>query len=136
MSIKQKFLSLGLAAAMVLGGGAAAMAAPAYAESPLNVRSGPGTNHRVIDVLRRGERVDVDHCRGNWCLVNKPGRDGWVSARYLSRGGHYRDDFYIERPRRIVRPPIFRHHHRHWRRGGPDFSACIGGRNARFCVYD
>jgi uncharacterized protein YraI len=135
MSIKQKFISLGLATAMVFGGAAAAMAATAYAESPLNVRSGPGTQYRVVDVLQRGERVEVDYCRGSWCLVNKRGRDGWVSANYLSRGGsyyyddyYYDDDFYIDRPRRIYRP-----RYRHY---GPDFSACIGGTNARFCVYD
>jgi uncharacterized protein YraI len=145
MSIKQRFLSLGLAAALVIGGSAGALAAPAYADTPLNVRAGPSASAPIVDVLRRGERVDVDYCRGSWCSISKPGPDGWVSARYLARGGgDYYDDgyyddgpIYIERPRRIIRHhrdyrrPIFRHRDR-----GPDFSACVGGRNARFCIYD
>lgn len=132
---KHKLLGLGLAAALVFGGAGAAFAAPAVVDTPLNVRSGAGTNYRVVDVARRGEIVDVDYCRGNWCRISRRGPDGWVSARYLSRGDnrfyddrYYDDDFYIERPRRV-----WRHHHRHHR---PDFSACIGGANARFCIYD
>ena len=42
--------------------------------------------------LSRGERVDVQGCRGSWCRVSKPGPDGWVSANYLDAGGYYDDD--------------------------------------------
>lgn len=139
MSIKHKILGLGLAVGLVLGGSTAALAAAAVVDTHLNVRSGAGTHFRVVDVARRGEVVDVEHCRGSWCFITRRGPDGWVSANYLSRGGdyYYDDDFfydepiYIERPRRrYVRPPVYPHYH------GPDFSACIGGKNARFCVYD
>jgi len=140
MSIKHRFAGLGLAVALVLGGSAAALAAPAVVDSPLNVRSGPGTQYRSVDVAQRGEVVDVDHCRGSWCRIERRGPDGWVSANYLSRGGGYYDDrrydepIYIERPRRrYVRPPFYPRYPRY---RGPDFSACVGGKNARFCVYD
>jgi uncharacterized protein YraI len=140
MSIKHKILGLGLAAALVLGGSVAALAATAVVETPLNVRAGAGTQFHVVDVARRGEVVNVDYCRGSWCLINRRGPDGWVSARYLSRdGGYYRDDYYdepiyIERPRRrYVRPPFYPVYPRY---RSPDFSACFGSKNARFCIYD
>jgi len=140
MSFTHKALTLGVALAALVGSTAGAFAATAYAASPLNVRSGPGPGYRIVDVLRRGEAVEVDYCQGSWCAISKPGPDGWVSANYLSRGGGYDDDFYddddyydddlyFDRPRVIRRYPIIRHY-------DPSFSACIGGPNAKFCVYD
>ena len=87
MAISRKLMASGLAALAMLATTAAASAAPAYATSNVNVRSGPGTGYRVVDALRRGERVDVQYCRGSWCFVEKSGPDGWVSANYLNRGG-------------------------------------------------
>ena len=138
MSIKHKILGLGLAAVLAIGGSTAALAVTAYVESPLNVRADASANSPVVDVLRRGERVNVEFCEGTWCAISDP--EGWVSARYLSRDGgayfeddYYDDDYYdgpiyIERPRRVY--PRYRRHVR------PDFSACVGGPNARFCVFD
>lgn len=132
MSLKRKVFTFGLALAALGATTASAFAVTAYATSPVNVRTGPGTSYAIVDTLRRGERVDIDYCRGSWCFVEKSGPDGWVSARYLSRGGYYRDDyddFYIA-PRRVYPPYPF------YRRYDPGFSACFGGPNARFCVYD
>lgn len=124
-------------------GTAAASAATAYASATVNVRAGAGTGYAVVDVLRRGEAVDIDYCRGSWCLVRKPGVDGWVSANYLSADRGY-DDRY-DRPRVVVRPPAY---YRPWRPyyrpyvrpyggfyGGPYFnsSVCAGGPNLSFC---
>ena len=65
----------------------AAYAAPGVVTSNVNVRSGPGTSYGVIDVVQRGQQVDVQQCQGSWCYIAKPGPDGWVSANYLSAGG-------------------------------------------------
>lgn len=76
-----------LAGSFLLG---PALAAAAEATTPVNVRSGPGTSYGVVDVLARGERVDITRRNGGWCFVEKSGRDGWVSCRYLrddGRGG-------------------------------------------------
>lgn len=63
------------------------VASAATATATVNVRSAP-VNGAVVDVLRPGEQVDIDRCQSNgWCFVNKPGPDGWVSARYLSNDG-------------------------------------------------
>jgi uncharacterized protein YraI len=131
-------LALGVSTALLaLGIGAtAASAATAYAASTVNVRSGAGTGYAVVDVLRRGERVEVEYCRGSWCFVQKSGPDGWVSASYLTAGRDYDDDdyydddyddyFVIERPRYRYRPfyPRFRS------------EVCWGKPNVSFCISD
>jgi uncharacterized protein YraI len=138
MSFKSVAAAFGIAASILIAGALPAAAASAYATTNVNVRSCDSTDCRVVDVLQRGERVEVDYCRGAWCAVEKRGRDGFVNANYLSRdyddddyyddGDYYDDDFYIQPrrsyPRRIIR------------RYDPDFAACVGGPNARFCVYD
>lgn len=134
MTLKLKAAAIGLAAALFAGGALPALAAPAFATANVNVRSCGSTDCRVIDLLRRGERVNIDFCRGSWCAIERRGRDGWVNANFLSRGDshfrdRHRDDFYIS-PRRPRAYPIFPRYR------GPDFSACVGGPNARFCIYD
>jgi uncharacterized protein YraI len=63
------------------------LAAAAEATTNVNVRSGPGTNYRVVDVLRRGQTADIRRQSGGWCEVAKSGPDGWVSCRYLTESG-------------------------------------------------
>jgi len=60
-----------------------AAALEASAKSAVNVRSGPGVSYSKVDVLYAGEGVEITECRGNWCHVQHPGPDGWVSGRYL-----------------------------------------------------
>ncbi|MET3924683.1 SH3 domain-containing protein [Devosia sp. 2618] len=99
MALRNKLIAGGLAALALIATTAAAMAAPAYATSNVNVRSGPGTGYAAIDTLRRGEQVDVQQCQGSWCYVIKNGPDGWVSANYLDRaGGGWQPD---------PRPPVW-----------------------------
>jgi uncharacterized protein YraI len=144
---------LGLAASVGV-----AQAAPAYATGNVNVRSGPSTGYAVVDVLRRGDRVDVERCRGSWCYVSKPGPNGWVSANYLSNydDGYERPPIIVRPPPVIVRPPVYRPPH-HWPRphwpdrhhgrhhghdrdhGWPDrdrdgASFCYNGPNGYFCL--
>ncbi len=58
----------------------------ARATATVNVRSAPGIGHSKVDVLRAGENVTINQCRGSWCYINHNGPDGWVSSRYLARG--------------------------------------------------
>ncbi|GGF13704.1 hypothetical protein GCM10011321_02090 [Youhaiella tibetensis] len=150
-ALRTKILAGGLAALALVATAGAALAAPAYATSNVNVRSGPGTGYRSVDVLTRGQPVDVQQCRGSWCFVSKPGPDGWVSANYLSSSGGY----YRPRP---PRPPVYPIHPRppfypdhgwggpNW--GGPGWghrppprprpnpgaSFCMNGPNGYFCM--
>lgn len=90
--MKKKIIATALAAITGLGFASAAVADQATAS--VNVRSGPGTQYRVVDTLYPGEDVNIETCRSNgWCLIEHYGPDGWVSARYLSNdGGDYGDD--------------------------------------------
>ena len=154
MALNKKIISAGLAALALLVTSAAASAAPAFATSNVNVRSGPGTGYRTIDSLRRGERVDVQYCEGSWCFVEKAGPDGWVSASYLDRGGRPgmdrpgRPDWNPGRPNWNPAPPS----RPDWNRPGrPDWghrpppprpsypsrpggSMCFNGPNGYFCM--
>lgn len=48
---------------------------------PLNVRSGPGTNYKVVRSLKKGSKVTVTATSGSW---SKIGNNEWVSTSYLS----------------------------------------------------
>lgn len=51
----------------------------------LHVRAGPGTEHPVVDLAVRGDRLDPRERRDGWVLVRnaRTRRIGWVRARYL-----------------------------------------------------
>ena len=140
MSLGSKLATLAIAAVAVVATALPAFAATAYASTTLNVRSCGSTSCRVIDVLRRGEPVDVRYCEGGWCAISQRGPNGWVNANYLVRDGYYEDDYYEYVPPRRVRPvrpvypayPVYPRRHYY----DPGFSACVGGPNAQFCIYD
>lgn len=51
----------------------------------LNVRTGPGTNYRIITQLVKGQRVIVGGLNqsGKWSYIKSP-VEGWVSSKYIS----------------------------------------------------
>lgn len=107
MTLKKNAITGGLAAMMVMVMTAGAFAWSAHATTTLNVRSGPGTNFRVVDTLRGGERVHVEYCRGSWCFVDKSGPNGWVSQSYLRQGSYRPAPPPVYRPA-PPRPPVYR----------------------------
>jgi len=131
-------IAIGLASALfaLAAGASAASAATAYASSTVNVRAGAGTGYAVVGVLHPGQRVEIDYCKGAWCLIEQRGPDGWVNANYLNADRYrdrdyydddyyddYDDGFYLERPRYRARPiyPFYRS------------QACFGRPNVSFC---
>lgn len=62
-----------------------AFAEAATAISPVNVRAGPGTGNRVLDILTEGEAVNITECQRGWCFVEHNGPNGWVSGNFLNR---------------------------------------------------
>jgi N-acetylmuramoyl-L-alanine amidase len=74
-----------------------ALAAPAGAQGLivaendlgyLNLRSGPGTQHAVLERMRPGDRVAVLETLGRWARVRSPGGgEGWASLDFLERAG-------------------------------------------------
>ena len=142
MTLKIKLLSA--ASVLVLSAGAAS-AAPATAESALNMRSGPGTQYQVVATIPGGATVDVAGCTGSWCQVSFNGESGFANRSYLTMGGEpsaaivapgyayddtplyadgYYDDGYAYGPGfGVFVGPRHRFHHRGHRNG-----SWIGGR--------
>lgn len=50
--------------------------------STVNVRSGPGTNHRRVGQLHAGRTVTVDRVQAGWLHVSG---QGWISASFARR---------------------------------------------------
>ena len=56
--------------------------------SVVNMRSGPGLSYRMIDVVERGDQLQVDgEWRGDWAPVYDPvtGINGWIQGAYITR---------------------------------------------------
>lgn len=75
-----------LAVAVLLASCATASARVAQIDNKLNLRQGPGAEHRVIVVMPAGAKVTVGECRGEWCAVNYRGQRGFASSALLGGG--------------------------------------------------
>jgi hypothetical protein len=71
-----------------------AIAAPAWAEtavvrSAVNVRAGPGPEHRIVGVLAQGRRIEIVACTQSrrWCQVTTENGPGWIYTSYVSWSG-------------------------------------------------
>jgi uncharacterized protein YraI len=82
--MSSKFSAAAVAAGVVmLASVGTALASPAMVTSNVNVRSGPGANYGVVDIVRRGEFVDLVGCQNAWCYIDKYGSEGWISAAFV-----------------------------------------------------
>ena len=51
----------------------------------ITVRTGPSTGHKIIGLIKTGEKVELKEQSGDWVLVRHSGdQEGWVIARYLT----------------------------------------------------
>lgn len=155
MALGKTAMKGGLVALMIAVMTGGAFAWEAAATTALNVRSGPGTQFRVVEVLERGEVVDVEYCRSGWCFLDMGWQgSGWASRNYLAQVGNWRpnpprpnpphwwDDDDDWRPR----PPHWGHDHRpphwdwddddDWRPEPPRHNSrvCFNGPNGYFCI--
>jgi SH3 domain protein len=54
-------------------------------EIKLTVRSGPGTDRKILDIVSTGEKMELLEDGDEWVLVRlENGKEGWVLKRYLS----------------------------------------------------
>ncbi|MBX3530004.1 MAG: SH3 domain-containing protein [Rhizobiaceae bacterium] len=79
-----KNIIIASAAALMTVSGAAIAQERVFASTDLNVRAGPGTNHRVVGSIGANDAATLRDCAGNWCRISYGGGEGWVSAKYLS----------------------------------------------------
>ncbi len=67
------------------GQGPAAASPAVVKATSLNVRIGPGLNHRIIARLPRGMHVRAFDCGDEWCRVRFRGFSGYAAAVHLDR---------------------------------------------------
>ncbi len=55
-------------------------------KSDVNVRWGPGTNHKIIKQLPRGKQIIIEETKEKWCFITDPknNKKGWVSKSLIS----------------------------------------------------
>ena len=83
-----KVLSVLLIAALMLSFTAVASAETRmYATSAVNVRSGPGTNYSIVNVLEAGGAYTIIEEQNGWGLLKgyKNNRDGWIYLIYTRK---------------------------------------------------
>src|SRR5690554_1380052 len=85
MRFFQLAASVAIAIAGLFAAVSGAFAYDAAATTALNVRTGPGTNYRVVAALSPNQIVQVGQCNtaNTWCEVTANNIRGWASARYL-----------------------------------------------------
>jgi SH3 domain protein len=72
------------AAALAFAGAASAETAWVRGESRLNVRTGPGSDYRIIEMVKDDDPVQVVKRQGDWTRVKTAaGNDGWVPSAFL-----------------------------------------------------
>lgn len=71
------------------GGGAEAGSGTAYTvtAASLNVRSGPGTNHSILGVLKKDDVTQVSTISGSWATIDYNGKTAYVHKGYIKEGG-------------------------------------------------
>ncbi len=86
----KKMIIASAAVALMSVSGAAIAQERVFASADLNVRAGPGTNHRVIGSIGASDSATLLGCAqaSNWCRISYRGGEGWVSSRYLSSDGY------------------------------------------------
>lgn len=52
--------------------------------STLKVRSGAGTNYKIITTVKKNSSVKVTQTKGSWSKVAVGSKTGWVSSKYLT----------------------------------------------------
>jgi uncharacterized protein YraI len=78
-----------LAALAVIGATGPAEAETAVVRTAVNVRTGPGPEHRVVGVLSAGQRIEVVACTQSrrWCQVSTGNGPGWIYTSYITWSG-------------------------------------------------
>lgn len=58
-----------------------------YEDGSLNVRSGPGTNYKVVGWVRNGQKITVLKEEGAWTkiVVDATGKTGYIKSSYIEK---------------------------------------------------
>lgn len=53
--------------------------------SILNIRSGPGTNYKIVSTIKRGSTVSITSSKTSWYKITSGSKSGWVSSKYIRK---------------------------------------------------
>lgn len=81
-----RFVGIALVMGFVAGSGAA-VAAPAYVPSTVNLRAAPGTTSEIVSKIPGGSLIDADNCTEGWCAVTWQGKSGFAKQTALDMSG-------------------------------------------------
>ena len=104
-------IALAAATALVAFTGGAFAQSGVVATTDLNVRAGPGPEHKVIGMIGAGQSANLNGCvqDSKWCVVAFENGEGWVYSDYLTGDFGGQQVVLTERPAdsgvRIVPPP-------------------------------
>lgn len=82
-----KALSLIVSSCILLSSGSFALEGKYYVvpKAELPIRSGKGTNYKILAIVKEGTSVEVLREDGPWANVRlADGKEGWILSRYLS----------------------------------------------------
>jgi uncharacterized protein YgiM (DUF1202 family) len=54
------------------------------AKDNLKLRKGPSLEHDFIDVIRRGQKMEIMANQGEWLLVKVDGNEGYVISKFVA----------------------------------------------------
>lgn len=74
-----------------------------WTTSSVNVRTGAGTQHRSLGVVRDGEKVSYLSSSNGWSKVKTSKGTGWIKATYLSKSAGVRLDTKIVKINSLVK---------------------------------
>lgn len=96
------------AVALAAGAGYASAETVAMATADLNIRTGPGPEYPVVDVIIAGEQTVIEGCMegSRWCAVNHNGVEGWAYSSYLSAGLEGSARAVVREPSYATPPPV------------------------------
>ncbi len=81
-----RLLGFALCVGLIAGTGAA-LAAPAYVPSTVNLRAAPGTTSEIVSKIPGGSLIDANDCSEGWCAVTWQGRSGFAKQTALDMSG-------------------------------------------------
>jgi len=124
-SLKVATLSL---VTIALTAGVSFAAQTAWMDDDANVKKNPKSNSQTVNWVNEGQKVKVVSCQGSWCKLQIPGDDGWVRKSDIDFNN------YKPYPNKPHYGPGYGYGY------GPGYgygfggSACVGGKNASFCI--
>lgn len=82
--MKARLMILALLGSLMLAQSAVAKTLYIHDNLRVDMRSGPGTEYRILDFLRSGTRMEQLQESGEWIKVRIADKEGWVQLQYTT----------------------------------------------------